>query len=116
VTHASCQHQAYRLTCGDYDALVKRAGNKCEICRTPGIETRRGILCIDHDPRYGYFAVRGLLCDSCNHVMGRVDRGLRHGDARTYEYCQNAWFVGVLKQRYISTPPRPKADKASTDE
>jgi hypothetical protein len=99
VEHRSCQHQAYRLTCEDYDALVKRAEGKCEICRIPAQDTTRGALCIDHDPRYGYFAVRGLLCDRCNTRMRRVDRGSDPGDQRTSQYCRNAWFIGVLKRR-----------------
>ncbi len=109
--HASCHHTAYRLTCADYDYLLQRSGGKCEICGTPAAGTPRGFLGIDHDVRYGYFAVRGLLCDECNSLMRYVDRRLKPADDRTRRYTANAWFIGVLVERHQRTlkraPSRP---------
>lgn len=107
--HATCQHVAYRLTCDDYDFLLKRAQGKCEICRIPAVETPRGSLGIDHDHRYGFLAVRGLLCDKCNAYMRRVDNGERDRDSRVTSYYTNAWFVTVLHQRHRANLRRPGA-------
>lgn len=104
--HSTCHHGAYRLTCADHDALWKRAKGRCEICRIAAADTPSGKLCIDHDYRYGFFAVRGLLCNRCNSLMRYVDRGEK-SDRRTLAYCANAWFVGVLHERHRANLVRP---------
>jgi hypothetical protein len=95
----SCQHDLYRLSCEEFEALRRRADGKCEICRIPEAETPRGLLCIDHDGRYSWWAVRGLLCDKCNALMSRIDNGERKGDPRATAYYLNAWFLRVIKNR-----------------
>jgi Recombination endonuclease VII len=104
MSHASCQHEAYRLTCADFDELCARACGKCEICQTPEQDTTRRRLVIDHDGRYGFATVRGLLCDKCNARMRLVDGGRRTADPAVVRYYLNAWFV----KRYVATPPRPR--------
>ncbi len=95
--HKTCHHNTYGLTCADYDELLAFARNRCQICRAPSAETPRGLLVIDHDHRYGEYAVRGLLCDGCNKLMEHVDAGRKH-DPRAYFYCRNAWFVKRMKR------------------
>ncbi len=90
--HGTCHHGVYGLTCAGFEALWERAGGKCEICGTAAADTPRHKLCIDHDPRYGFEAVRGLLCDRCNSLMSFVDRG-RKRDPRAYRYYARAWFL-----------------------
>lgn len=65
--HETCHHRIYELTCAEYDALLARANEACEIC------TRRGRLVIDHDHQTG--VMRGLLCMPCNRQLGMVDSG-----------------------------------------
>jgi hypothetical protein len=69
--HRSCQHKNYRLTCADYETLVAEIGNRCQICGTPGPDTWRRKLVIDHDHKVGQWAVRGLLCPPCNTALTR---------------------------------------------
>lgn len=61
-----CTHSSYRMTCEEFDSLLTRAKERCEICRTPPEKTGHGILFIDHDYEVGQWAVRGLLCSTCN--------------------------------------------------
>lgn len=63
---SSCNHKHYSLSCEEFEALLARANHSCEICGRPGVETGHEKLFIDHDPRIGLWAVRGLLCGSCN--------------------------------------------------
>lgn len=94
----------YGLSCQEYDRLAERAAGRCEICGLPEGETPRGTLCIDHDQRYGYTAVRGLICDKCNAHMQRVDAGERPSDRAEREYCRRAWFVEVNEHRRGVSP------------
>lgn len=90
----ACQHRTYYLTCEDFDALWVRAGGCCQICKTPELETKRGLLCIDHMSEYGYGCVRGLLCDKCNSLMRRVDEGrIRFRPGSVMDYQRNSWFA-----------------------
>lgn len=113
--HATCQHERYRLTCDDYDALWDHSGGCCELCGTPATNTPDGKLFIDHAGAYGFFAVRGLLCSKCNSLMGYIDRGEKR-DPRTIGYLANAWFVRVLHARHAENVAtrrrlrRPDAD------
>lgn len=63
----------YGLTGDEYDALLDRQGGVCAICRQPERLMGRGRvrrLAVDHDHRTG--KVRGLLCASCNTVLGQL--------------------------------------------
>lgn len=69
----------YGLTLTDWQAILKRQGGVCAVCRR--LPTN-GRLCIDHEhlknwkklkPRYRRLYVRGLLCFFCNHYyVGRA--------------------------------------------
>lgn len=93
--HQSCNHLLYKLSCVDYEDLIARCGNRCEICGTPGPQAPRAKLFIDHDHRYGLYAIRGLLCARCNVLMRDVDR-CRRVDERAEAYMANAWFLWRL--------------------
>lgn len=94
MTHAKppkspCAHRRYRMSCDEYDALVERAGARCEICRRAGEDTGHGYLVIDHDDRVGIWAVRGLLCSRCNLQVAY----LRLPADETNAYMANAWYL-----------------------
>ena len=55
----------YKITLSRYDELLRSQKNRCAICRQRP-EKRR--LAVDHDHATG--AVRGLLCDNCNTMLG----------------------------------------------
>lgn len=63
---SGCTHRKYGLTCEEFEELLQRSQGLCEICERSGTSTKHGRLYIDHDPRLGLAAVRGLLCASCN--------------------------------------------------
>lgn len=85
--HEQCdRHRYYKLSCGQYEELLARSGQKCEICRheVNGVRTRK--LAIDHSgPRW---AVRGLLCTGCNARLGEANDAFP--GARSY--LKNAWW------------------------
>lgn len=57
--------ESYGLTKDEYNALLEACGGSCEICQKAPER-----LVIDHDHDTG--AVRGLLCDRCNHMLGHA--------------------------------------------
>ena len=50
-----------------YNAMHEAQGGVCAICRNP---PHRSVLCIDHCHETG--RVRGLLCNCCNAMLGRL--------------------------------------------
>lgn len=67
------QLKKYKITQADYDAMLLEQDGLCAICQRPETETRKGTLkrlAIDHCHVTG--RVRGLLCSSCNHAIGKL--------------------------------------------
>ncbi|WP_405759520.1 endonuclease VII domain-containing protein [Streptomyces sp. NBC_01420] len=102
----TCRHAtAYGLTCTQYEAMRDRARDCCELCATPGPETGRGALVIDHFSSKKVSFVRGLLCDRCNALMARHDGTApwgpstehRRDEARTYHL---AAFAAPTAEQY----------------
>lgn len=65
----------YGIDLPEYEAMLEKQSHVCAICLQP--ETRRHRygdepkkLAVDHDHATG--RVRGLLCDSCNNMLGRA--------------------------------------------
>ncbi|MFJ9012366.1 endonuclease domain-containing protein [Streptomyces canus] len=86
TSHASCYHTSYRLTCAEYDDLLRLAQGCCKICKEP-TET----FYIDHDHALGDWAVRGLLCNGCNLRLAKVESGKHEKTAAVARYLANAW-------------------------
>lgn len=58
----------YNMTLEDYNSLFIKQEGRCAICGTHQSELKRA-LCVDHNHATG--KVRGLLCDYCNHALGK---------------------------------------------
>lgn len=63
-SHAARVENTYQLPPGGYAILLAAQGGRCAICRE---RPRASRLCVDHNHATG--AVRGLLCDRCNHLL-----------------------------------------------
>jgi hypothetical protein len=100
-THDRCAHGAYEMTCEEFDLLTDRSGGRCEFCGIPEVEAPRQSLVIDHDHRYGFPAVRGLICDAC---MRRVDADERPAGGTERAYYESAWFVELTRLRRGASP------------
>jgi hypothetical protein len=60
----------FGLTPEEYSILLENQGNGCAICgASAGWQGKR--LAVDHNHTSG--AVRGLLCDRCNTVLGKME-------------------------------------------
>lgn len=99
MTHRSCHHWTFSLTCEEFERLRQRAEGRCELCGTEEEKTPRGVLCIDHDTRYDPRAVRGLICDKCNSHLRFVENGSRPIDPRVRQYYRQAFFLEVNAHR-----------------
>ena len=68
--------RSYNISRGVYAALLERSGGCCELCQKPF--TARP--CVDHDhaccstsAQSCGMCVRGLLCRSCNFIVGTIE-------------------------------------------
>lgn len=57
--------QSFGITVDEYETLFERQGGVCAIC---GIPPGTKPLCVDHD--HSTDAIRGLLCNNCNTLLG----------------------------------------------
>lgn len=83
-----CRHKAYALTCEEFDELQAKAQGACARC---GGSDRP--LWIDHDHEVGRWAVRGLICPSCNVLMREYDAGRRESDELSAAFAAAAWHL-----------------------
>lgn len=106
--HETCHHGAYRMNCDEYEALLRRSQGRCEICGIARRDAPTGQLYIDHDGKYGYPAVRGIVCPKCNSLLRYVDRYQKPATPEVRKYLGDPWFVVLLASRM---PRRPKRDR-----
>lgn len=59
----------YGLTLKEYDKIFEQQGGVCVICKQPQLHKR---LAVDHNHKTG--KVRGLLCFSCNSIVGHLEK------------------------------------------
>jgi hypothetical protein len=106
-------HRTYKLECREFDALLARSAGHCEACGIPTEESGLKQLIIDHDHRYGWEAVRGLICSSCNQKLGGMEHrnpiGERHYTPQFAEYIRKAWFVQRSRLALLQEPD-PEAE------
>lgn len=99
------------LGCGQYEQLLARSGQCCEVCGRPGAEIPRGKLHIDHDHTRPAWAVRGLLCNRCNSHLTEAAAEARHAWAA--DYLDNAWWVRECERLGVPIEPSPQPDYGS---
>ena len=58
----------YGIGAGEYDALLARQGGVCAVCYEDRRDSRDREMPVDHDHDSG--AIRGILCDNCNRIIG----------------------------------------------
>ena len=63
----SARTRQYGITTDQWEALKKKARNKCEVCGAAEVTLKRGLF-VDHCHTKGH--VRGALCDNCNKSLG----------------------------------------------
>lgn len=73
----------YGLSEAEYDALLKRQGGKCAICKSnkSGSDYHKR-LAVDHCHKSG--RIRGILCSMCNTKLGWFEKHLK----RILQYVQ----------------------------
>lgn len=59
----------FGISVEEYDEILARQNNCCAICKRHQAEFDRNFA-VDHDHEFGYN--RGLLCVSCNNMLGRA--------------------------------------------
>lgn len=112
--HDTCHHLHYLLSCDQFEALIAEAGNACQVCGLPGAENSQGKLFIDHVGGWNW-AVRGLLCNSCNTTLGKDNEVPRNESFA--RYLANPWYVRQLAAKGISVegPPEPPENSRVRD-
>lgn len=84
--HRSCAHKQYAMSCDEYDAMRTAANGDCQMCGKP-----TEMLVIDHDHALGAWAVRGLVCTSCNVTLGRIEGGHCGMRPTAHRYLNASW-------------------------
>jgi hypothetical protein len=59
----------YGITIEEYNKLLKQQNGVCAICKQP---PRKKRLAVDHSHKNNI--IRGLLCPTCNNVLGWLDK------------------------------------------
>lgn len=68
AAHGRSILKTYGITKEQYEELYAAQGGACYICQRATGKTRK--LAVDHDHKTGY--VRGLLCSTCNKMLGHA--------------------------------------------
>jgi hypothetical protein len=66
IRKANTLKKYYDMTLEEYSAMFDAQHGLCSICHNP--PKKNNLLCVDHDHKTG--KIRGLLCRSCNLVLG----------------------------------------------
>lgn len=66
-SYAQCLKRNYGMTLEEYEARLEAQSGRCAICRDEPTKKR---LHVDHNHQTG--AIRDLLCEWCNHAIGKA--------------------------------------------
>jgi hypothetical protein len=101
--HVCITHRAYRLTCREFAQLQDITPGRCQMC---GERTSK--LVIDHDHGLGFWAVRGLVCETCNVVLGKIEGGVSPRTATADRYLAAAWHARQVTTEAKRQRARPR--------
>lgn len=65
----------YNININDYNRIFSEQSGYCKICGKHQLELGKKRLCVDHDHKTN--KVRGLLCEKCNHGLGRFEDNIQ---------------------------------------
>ena len=71
-TRATKLRTKFGITPDDYVHMLATQGGRCALCPATKNTQTGGRLCVDHDHTTG--RVRGLLCRTCNVMLGYIER------------------------------------------
>ncbi|MFF1701287.1 endonuclease VII domain-containing protein [Streptomyces sp. NPDC058252] len=94
AAHEKRVQNVYGLGDGDYDVIYKGQGGKCAICQRATGATRK--LSVDHNHKTG--EVRGLLCRTCNNLLGHARDNTEFFD-RAKQYLTNPPAREILEKK-----------------
>lgn len=105
-----CAHNTYRLDCSQYELLRADAGDRCQLCHIEPAETPQGYLVIDHDPKVGWWAVRGLVCSTCNTTRIPFEAPT---DLTLRQFLANPWYQRTFGVGPELPPEPPQGTRAT---
>lgn len=62
----------YGLSEAQFEYLMQRSGNRCEVCGSPPTETSGPGMRLHIDHCHNTGRVRGVICANCNRALGQV--------------------------------------------
>lgn len=80
----------YGITLEEYESMWIGQGSCCKICKTTQ-NSKGKSFAVDHCHKTG--AVRGILCDNCNHILGKAKDDYTILDAAS-DYLKSKSEVG----------------------
>lgn len=67
--------RTYGMTQTEYEEILHRQNGVCALCREVRLDRRRKHLDVDHNHDTG--EIRGILCNPCNRLVGKVEARLQ---------------------------------------
>jgi hypothetical protein len=96
----------FKLTIPDWELINRFQNSLCFLCQTRPKSGQR--LATDHSHHTGL--VRGLLCNHCNKLLGKIENVIAGHPARAGA-DRDPWTVVILTRliEYLSNPPATQA-------
>ena len=92
-TRESRLKKFFNLTIEEWEEINAYQNGVCAVCHRKQKSGKR--LALDHSHRSG--VCRGLLCSTCNRLLGRIER--------TYSIDTDLLFILMNFHTYLYTPP-----------
>lgn len=93
----------YGITNERFEFLLKSQDYKCAICGIHQNDLSRKILHIDHNHKYDFKHLRGLLCPNCNKGLGCFQDSIKFLQ-KAIDYLKIHSFIVVTNNGIRSTP------------
>lgn len=110
VGHRNCQHFVYAMNCAEMDNLCSWSNDRCRICGRSAAQNAHRWLSIDHAATRGDWAVRGLVCSSCNGRLRETPMYIWRPEVE--QYMALAWVDYYFGER-CHQQPEPSIGKSA---